>query len=194
MKRTIRLVACVCMVALVFSVSGTGLAQLRLPGRPPPPLTREELVERFGITSRQAGNVIKVHKRHSAKMDKVEERFRQQMEKLRKSESRSLAKIVNEDQSREIDRFLQRRRRPMGLGRGRLPDPGSLFTGWRERLEKLTNLTPEQREKLETLRKSYREQLREVQGKLRRGLREILSSEQMERFRDRLDGKRPSER
>jgi Spy/CpxP family protein refolding chaperone len=155
---------------------------------------RDELVERFGITRRQAGNVIKVHERHSAKIDKVEEKFRQQREKLRKSESQALAKIVNEDKSREIDRFLQRRRRPMGLGRGRLPDPGSLFAGWREGLDKLRNLTPEQKKKLEGLVKSYREQLREVQEKLRKGFRDILSSEQMERFRDRLEGRRPPER
>jgi Spy/CpxP family protein refolding chaperone len=193
MKWTIRLVAFVCVVALVFGVSGMGLAQLRLPGRPPPPLTREELVERFGITRRQAGNVIKVHERHSAKIDKLEERFRQQTEAVRESESRSLAKIVKGDQSREIERFLQRRRRPMGLGLRTLPDAGSLFAGWQERLEKLTNLTPEQKEKLETLRKSYREQLREVQGTLRKGLRDILTSEQMERFRDRLEGRRPSD-
>ena len=206
MKRTLRLAAFVCVVALVFGVSGMGLAQLRLPGRPPPPLTREEIVERFGITRRQAGNVIKVHERHRAKIDKLEERFRQQTENLRKSESRSLARIVKGDQSREIERFLQRRRRPMGLGWGRPQrsgggagadqprGPGSLFAGWRERLNKLRNLTPEQKEKLEGLMKSYREQLRGVQQKVRKEVQDILTSEQMERFRDRLEGKRPPER
>jgi Spy/CpxP family protein refolding chaperone len=205
MKRTIRLVGFVCVMALVFSVSGMGLAQLRLPGRPPPPLTRDELVERFGITRRQAGNVIKVHERHSAKIEKVEERFRQQTEDLRKSESQALAKIVNEDQMREIERFLQRRRRPMGLGWGRPQEPpggagadepsgpGLPFAGWRERLNRLRNLTPEQKERLEALMESYREQLRKVQEKLRKGLQEILTSEQMERFRARLEGKRPPE-
>jgi Spy/CpxP family protein refolding chaperone len=61
-------------------------------------------------------------------------------------------------------------------------------------LNRLRNLTPEQKEKLEALRKSYREQLREVQEKLRKGLHDILTSDQMERFRDRLEGRRPSER
>ncbi len=61
-------------------------------------------------------------------------------------------------------------------------------------MNKLRNLTPEQKEKLEGLMKSYREQLRGVQQKVRKGVQDILTSEQMERFRDRLEGKRPPER
>ena len=195
MKRTPEWLAVVCVVTLVLSGSATALAQPRFWQRGAPTLTRDMLVDRFGLSPEQADKVIKVHQRHAANMEKVQEKLRQQTENIRKSETKALSKIVDADQLRELERLLRRGRGPFAPGPGGLQIPVPRFDigRWKDWLTRLTNFTPEQKEKLDALVKSHREQLRKLHERFREGFQDILTSEQMERFRSRFRDMRPRE-
>jgi hypothetical protein len=128
-------------------------------------------------------------------MEKVQEKLRQQTEKIRKSEVENLSRIVNTKQLQELERLLRRRRGPFAPGPGGLQIPVPRFDigRWKDWLTRLTNFTPEQKEKLDALVESHREQLRKLRERFREGLQDILTSEQVERFRSRFRDMRPRE-
>jgi hypothetical protein len=151
---------------------------------------QDELVEKVGLTPRQANKVVAVHERYAASLEKVDAKYQREADKVRKAETQRLARIVGEDKVATVERALNPpwwRQLPWQRnggtdGRGSADSPGSGFD-WRQWVRNPKDLTPQQKLKLRDLMKSYQEQLAALQAKLREKLDQILTSEQMERFR-----------
>ena len=195
MKRTGRWLVVVCSLTALFAVgcAATGQSQS---GQPSSPRTiQDELVERVGLTPRQANKVVKVHERYAASLEKADAKYQREADKIRKAETQKLARIVGEDKVATVERVLNPpwwRQLPFQRnggteGRGSADSPGPGFD-WREWMRNPKDLTPQQKLQLRDLMKSYQEQVTALQEKLKEKLNQILTSEQMERFRSGVDG------
>jgi GTP1/Obg family GTP-binding protein len=159
-------------------------------------MTRDILVQRMGLSPREADKVVKIHERYAESIRKAEEKHERQIEKIRKAEANELATIVGEERVGQAERLLRppRLRLPLfgrqdpsvhgpRLAPPEYPGEGLDLRWLREWARNLTDLTPEQRAKMKALMERYREQLKTVREGFREKLDEILTSEQMERFR-----------
>ena len=86
MKKTAKWVALVCVVALVLGGTATVLAQPLFGRRGAALVRRDVLMNRLGLSERQADKVIKVHRQHAARREKAQRKLRLQEEKIRESE------------------------------------------------------------------------------------------------------------
>jgi Spy/CpxP family protein refolding chaperone len=156
---------------------------------------QDQLVERVGLTPRQANKVVAVHEKYAAALEKVDAKYQREADKIRTTETKQIARIVGEDKVARVERVLKPpwwRQLPWQRsgGTGGRGSPGSSGSGsdWREWVRNPKDLSPQQKLKLRDLMKSYQEQLSDLQDKLRTKLNEILSSEQVQRFRSGSDG------
>jgi len=162
-----------------------------------PRTVQDELVEKVGLTQRQATKVVKVHERYAANLEKVDKKYQREADKIRKAETQQLARIVGEDKVAKVERVFEPpwwRQLPFGnrgIGNGGRssdsPASGLDIRGLKEWVRDPRDLTPQQKLKLRDLMKSYQEQLEAMQAVLREKLNQILASEQLERFRSGTD-------
>jgi hypothetical protein len=196
MKSTAMYLTVACALALLLTVSSAALAQGSSENRSADRMTRDVLVERMGLSPRDAERVIKIDQRYAESIRRAEEKHRLQLEKLRKAEAKDLARVVGEERVRQVERLLRppllrlplfNRGEPSVHGPRAAPPefPGSgLDLRWlRDWIRNLTDLTPEQKQKMRELTEHYREQLKTLHEGFQEKIQEILSSEQMERFR-----------
>jgi len=190
MKRTGKWFVVACALSFLFVVGCASQKESRSEQRNVPRTTQDELVERVGLTPRQANKVVAVHERYAASLEKVDAKYQREADKVRKAETQKLTRIVGEDKVATVERVLNPpwwRQLPWQRnggtdGRGSTDSPGSGFD-WREWARNPQDLSPQQKLKLRNLMKSYQEQLRDLQETLKEKLNQILTSEQMERFR-----------
>ena len=189
MKRTGKWFLVVCTLSFVFLVGCASQQQSRSEQQSVPRTVQDQLVERVGLTPREANRVVEVHERYAASLEKVDEKHQREADKIRKTERQKIARIVGEDKVARVERVLNPpwwRQLPWqrngGKGGG---SPGSSGSGsdWREWVRNPKDLSPQQKLKLRNLMKSYQEQLSDLQDRLRTKLNEILSTEQGQRFR-----------
>jgi hypothetical protein len=203
MKSSLRYLVVACTLALLVSLSTEAHAQLRSTAGTPDTMTRDLLVERMGLSPRQAETVIKIDRSYAESMRQAEDRHRLQVQRIREAEARELARIVGEERVSQVKRLVRplRLRLPF-LNRGepslhgpKLAPPefpgSSLDLRWlRDWIHNLTDLTPEQSQKIKALTDRYREQLKTLQEGFRQTLEQILTSEQMQRFRSEFEEKK----
>jgi|GEM_PF-3143297 len=196
MKSTTKCFSVACALALLLTLSTEAQGQGRSENGSADRMTRDILVEKMGLSPRDAQRVIRIDQRYAEIIRRTEEKHRLQLEKLRKAEAKDLARIVGEERVRQTERLLRppRLRLPF-FNRGepsvhgpRLEPPefpgSGLDLRWlRDWIHNLTDLTPEQRQKMNELTERYREQLKKLHEGFQEKVQEILSSEQMERFR-----------
>jgi len=196
MRSSVKYLAAACALAMLLTMGTRAQAQGRSEDRSADRMTRDILVERMGLSPRDAERVIKIDQRYAESIRRAEEKHRLRLEKLRKAEAKELARIVGEERVRQVERLLRpprirlplfNRREPSVHGPRLAPPefPGSgLDLRWlREWIRNLTDLTPEQRQKMNALIERYREQLKTLHKGFQEKVKEILSSEQMERLR-----------
>lgn len=197
MKRTGRWLVVGCALTALLAMGCAADKESRSEQPSAPRTMRDELVEKVGLSPRQANKVVAVHERYAASLEKVDAKYQREADKVRKAETQKLARIVGEDKVATVERVLNPpwwRQLPWQRnggtdGRGSPDSPGTGFD-WRQWVRNPKDLSPQQKMKLRSLMKSYQEQLSSLQETLKEKLNQILNSEQMERFRS---GMQPDE-
>ena len=194
MKLTGRWFVVVCALTALVAMGCAGTRESQSERPSAPRTIQDELVERVGLSPRQANKVVAVHERYAASLEKVDAKYQREADKVRKAETQKLARIVGEDKVATVERVLNPpwwrqlpwQRRGGTDGRGSADSPGSGLD-WREWVRNIGDLSPEQQEKLKDITESYREQVAVLQDKLKKKLYQILTSEQVQRFRSGME-------
>ena len=185
MKRTGKwlVVGCALTALVAMGCASTRQSESEQPSTPR--TIQDELVEKAGLTRRQANKVVAVHEKYAASLEKVDAKYQREADKIRKAETQKLTRIVGDDKVASVERALNPpwwRQLPWQRNGGTADSPGSGFE-WRQWVRNPKDLSPQQKLKLRDLMKSYQEQLSTLQETLKEKLNQILTSEQMERFR-----------
>lgn len=194
MKWTARWLLVGCALTALFAMGCASTRQSQAEQTSATRTIQDELVERVGLTPRQANKVVAVHERYAASLERVDAKYQREADKVRKAETQQIARIVGEDKVASVERVfnppwwrqLPWQRRGGTNGPGSADSPGSGLD-WREWVRNIGDLSPEQQAKLKDITESYRKQVAVLQDKLKRKLYHILTSEQVQRFRSGME-------